>query len=277
MATKLFGTKSNQAPLNQHLGSMAYQNKEGITVDRAVTCFLRVDNKTLNNISTLSDISGDLIGNTGGTTGWAFGHNVRPTFKKGVTQTGFAIYTKPNVDTGVTMTDLIHVYASQGTIAAGAVIDRQVGFHVENTLTAGAENYGFRSDIGITSGKTVYAFFGAGSAPSLFSGDVIAKRALIQTPTRSTAASGTVALTTATNHLIHDTATVAASLTITLPSTTDLVDGQVITICSRSGVTALTLSSAVTGGVVGAPTTLAAGGFCSFIYSSAAGAWFRRG
>jgi hypothetical protein len=34
MATKLFGTAPNQAPLNQHLGSMAYQNSDAINVDR---------------------------------------------------------------------------------------------------------------------------------------------------------------------------------------------------------------------------------------------------
>ena len=268
MATKLFGTKPNQAPLNQHLGSMAYQNKEGIAVDR-----IFIGNGATGGGRSTVMLRGEISQTNGG--GWTFEN--RPTFKKDVLD-GIGYYSRLNAENSAwTINNLYHFYASTEPLGANVSVTRQVGFHAEGSLTAAAENYGFRSDLGITSGKTVYAFFGAGSAPSLFSGDVIAKRALIQTPTRSTAASGTVALTTATNHLIHDTATVAASLTITLPSTTDLVDGQVITICSRSGVTALTLSSAVTGGVVGAPTTLAAGGFCSFIYSSAAGAWFRRG
>lgn len=101
-----------------------------------------------------------------------------------------------------------------------------------------------------------------------------APTAFNQTPTRSTVASGsTITLTTSTNHLLYDQAATVAALTVTLPSA-PLSDGQVITIATRSAITVLTVNG---GTIYGAPTTLAAGGFCSFIYSSAAAAWFRKG
>lgn len=103
---------------------------------------------------------------------------------------------------------------------------------------------------------------------------VIDQAGVAQTPTRSTVASGsTITLTNGTSHLLYDQAATIASLTVTLPSAS-LANGQVITIATRSEITALTISG---GTIYGAPTTLTAGGFCSFIYSSAANAWFRKG
>lgn len=105
-------------------------------------------------------------------------------------------------------------------------------------------------------------------------GRVIDNAGVAQTPTRSTVASGsTISLTTATNHLLYDQSATVAALTVTLPSS-GLVDGQIITIATRSAITALTVNG---GTIYGAPTTLAAGGFASFIYSSGATAWFRKG
>lgn len=93
-------------------------------------------------------------------------------------------------------------------------------------------------------------------------------------PTMSNAASGsTITLTNATSHLIYTKATTSAALTITLPST-DLQNGQEVTIASRPIITTLTING---GTIYGAPTTMAAGGFAAFIYSSTAGAWYRKG
>lgn len=94
-----------------------------------------------------------------------------------------------------------------------------------------------------------------------------------ETPTRSTVASGsTINLTISTSNLLYDNASTAAALTVNLPPT-DLTTGQRITIATRSEITALTVGG---GTIYGAPTTLPAGGFCSFIYSADAAAWFRR-
>jgi hypothetical protein len=55
-----------------------------------------------------------------------------------------------------------------------------------------------------------------------------------QTPTRSTVDTGsTITLTNATSHLLYDQAATIAALTVTLPSA-GIVDGQIITIATRS-------------------------------------------
>ncbi len=90
---------------------------------------------------------------------------------------------------------------------------------------------------------------------------------------RSTLTSGTIIIldTQQNVQLIHDAASLAVTLTITFPATP--VDGQTIGVSSRLGVTTLTVSSAIT--VVNVLTTVAAGGFASWIYDAASGKWFR--
>ena len=171
-----------------------------------------------------------------------------------------------------TLTSLRHFMANQGTIGAGSTVTAQYGFFAEGSLTGATNNYGFYGNIPAGTGR--YNFYAAGAAANYFAGNVTANAAFNQTPTRSTAASGsTVTLTTGTNHLLYDQAGTVAELTVTLPSAS-LSDGQVITIATRSAITALTING---GTIYGAPTSLAAGGFCSFIYSSGGAAWFRKG
>lgn len=117
----------------------------------------------------------------------------------------------------------------------------------------------------------------AGPHPSFVvdfaTGNVTLAAALAQTPTRSTVASGsTITLTNFTSHLLYDQP-FPATLAVNLPPS-DLVDGQNITIATRSAITVLTLGG---GTIYGAPSSLDAGGFASFIYSAAAAAWFRKG
>lgn len=89
----------------------------------------------------------------------------------------------------------------------------------------------------------------------------------------STLTTGTISLqdTKQEDLLIHDNATIAATLTIVMPASP--CNGQIVKISSRSGVTALTISSAIT--VVGSANTLAAGATIGWIYSSQANKWFR--
>jgi hypothetical protein len=63
-----------------------------------------------------------------------------------------------------------------------------------------------------------------------------------------------------------------ASLTITMPSLP--IDGQE---CSFSSSQAITVLTVVGGTIIGGLTTLALGGFASFVYSQAASSWFRAG
>lgn len=134
--------------------------------------------------------------------------------------------------------------------------------------------YGYYTNVAKVDGTTRWNFYAAGGAPNYFGGDVTFGGSINKTPTRSTVASGsTIVLTTSTNTLLYDNASTAAALTITLPSSS-LVNGQEISIATRSAITALTVNG---GTIYGAPTTLAAGGYCTFIYSSTGAAWFRKG
>lgn len=89
----------------------------------------------------------------------------------------------------------------------------------------------------------------------------------------STATSGTVTLadTQQNVQLIHNAASLAATLTVAAPATP--IDGQTWSIGSVLGVTALTLSSSIT--IVGALTAIVAGGFATYMYSVDANKWIR--
>lgn len=177
-------------------------------------------------------------------------------------------YTVPSVAAG-TLPALYSNYVGQGTFTG--TVTTHYGYIADNLIGA-TNNYGFYGTIPAGTGR--YNFYAAGTADNFFGGRVIDNAGIAQTPTRSTVASGsTISLTTATNHLLYDQSATVAALTVTLPSS-GLVDGQIITIATRSAITALTVNG---GTIYGAPTTLAAGGFASFIYSSGATAWFRKG
>ena len=93
--------------------------------------------------------------------------------------------------------------------------------------------------------------------------------------TYSTATSGTVTLldTKQDQVVVHNAGSLAATLTVTMPA--NPIDGQCVTFCSTLGVTALTISSALT--IVGTLTTLVAAGYWSMYYESTANKWFRCG
>lgn len=67
-------------------------------------------------------------------------------------------------------------------------------------------------------------------------------------------------------------AALAATLTVAFPATP--VAGQRITFSSVGGVTALTLSTGV-GSIIGALTTLAAGGTMTYIYRGSTTKWYK--
>ena len=91
----------------------------------------------------------------------------------------------------------------------------------------------------------------------------------------STATSGTISLSDTKQDvvLIHDAGSLAITLTITFPASP--IDGQQLRIASTLGVTTLTLSSGLS--IIGVITTIAAGGFASYIYEVGQNKWFRIG
>jgi hypothetical protein len=93
----------------------------------------------------------------------------------------------------------------------------------------------------------------------------------IQTATPTTGASITISDATGSLILKH-TATIA-TLTITLPASP--VNGQIVTISTRSAVTTLTLNANAGQTRYGAPTTISATAPVSFIYESATLSWYR--
>lgn len=89
----------------------------------------------------------------------------------------------------------------------------------------------------------------------------------------STATSGTVSIqnTKQNVQLVHDAVSLAVTLTVTFPSAP--IDGQTFGFCSTLGVTTLTLSSGLS--IIGGVSTIAAGGFATWIYDVTANKWFR--
>jgi hypothetical protein len=87
-------------------------------------------------------------------------------------------------------TTIQHFYAGQGTIGVGSTVTSQIGYYSETNLIGATNNYGFvaGNTTAVTAGKTAYgfysnvhtasgggttyAFYGAGTAPSVFSGNV---------------------------------------------------------------------------------------------------------
>lgn len=102
-----------------------------------------------------------------------------------------------------------------------------------------------------------------GSAISLSSINV--QRAVVATTDSTTILDATQVL------LLAPAATIAAG-TVVFPTATDK---RVFTLCATHTITALTLTSAKT--VIGGITTLVAGSFASFLFSTADDSWVRVG
>ena len=91
------------------------------------------------------------------------------------------------------------------------------------------------------------------------------------TTTQTTGFSYTVPTNRSVILLSH--ASTLASGTITMPASP--VDGQLVRIATKSAITALTVSPNTSQSIIGAPTTIAAGGFFGFIYDQGTTAWYR--
>lgn len=89
----------------------------------------------------------------------------------------------------------------------------------------------------------------------------------------STLTSGTLTVDdTGDDVVVIQEAALAVTLTLALPATP--VSGQRVTFSSVGGVTTLTMSTPV-GSIIGALTTLAAGGTLTYIYRGSTTKWYR--
>ena len=89
------------------------------------------------------------------------------------------------------------------------------------------------------------------------------------------ASGGTVSIVDADTHILNVGSGTKAALTFSLPAAPG--NGPKVVIATNGAITAVTVSSASGHTIIGAPTTLAAGGFCAFLYLASATTWYRVG
>lgn len=95
----------------------------------------------------------------------------------------------------------------------------------------------------------------------------------IQYKQRTSATSGTVTIDqTGTDVQLIHTAALTATLTIAMPSSP--YDGQIVSIASDNGITALTLSTGI-GSILNAITTMAAGGTIYYMWDTVDSKWHK--
>lgn len=165
-------------------------------------------------------------------------------------------------------------YYDGGLTLTNGAVTNNYAFYAAASNVGATNSYGFYCDI--PGGSNRWGFYAYGTAQNRFNGRTTFSAGFARIPTISAAPSGsTITLTTATSYLLYNNSSTTASLTIQLPTAT-WADGQEVTIATRSAITTLTIGAGSIP-VYSAPTTLAAGGFVAFIYSSAANAWFRMG
>lgn len=82
----------------------------------------------------------------------------------------------------------------------------------------------------------------------------------------------TVVMLANIGRLVLNPAGLLATLTVTMPATP--INGQQVSISSKQAITAMTING---GTIIGTITTLARGGFASFVYSTDCASWLRAG
>jgi hypothetical protein len=109
------------------------------------------------------------------------------------------------------------------------------------------------------------------SAASSINTSNLASAGQVETIVPTTGQTKTISDTT--NLYIMNPAGTLATLTVVMP--TNPYDKQIITIATSQIITALTLNAGAGQTILNVPTTLAAGGFCSYVYILANTKWYR--
>jgi hypothetical protein len=114
-----------------------------------------------------SSIASATIGKniTGGTV--AYGSWVSAQVMTDVTNAAFGYASNLSLQTGSTLGELIHYYASQSTVS-GSTVTTQTGFNVSASLTGATNNYGFYGGIAFATGR--YNLYMAGTADNYLAG-----------------------------------------------------------------------------------------------------------
>ena len=167
------GTAPNQIPLNQYLGSMAYQD----------SAFINVGNLYANGNGSNYFASNVSIGDSGlaaqtlriarNMTGsvTSYGINNVGQVQSDATSAGVYFATSASTQAAAFTTSFIkHYSAVQGTFGAGSTVTDQRGFEAHSTLTGATNNYGFYGNIAAGTGR--YNFYAAGTADNYFAGNV---------------------------------------------------------------------------------------------------------
>jgi len=107
------------------------------------------------------------------TTGSATSYGVlsQPQIQSDVVSNAYTFYAGTNTAAAAfTLSNAIGFAANQAAIGATSAITNQIGFDAGASLTGGANNYGFRSNIASGTGR--WNFYAAGSADNYFAGSV---------------------------------------------------------------------------------------------------------
>ena len=146
-----------------------------------------------------------------------------PTVQSDVT-TGASIIagqpsTASNGGTPYTVTSLNIFVATQGAFDADSTVTNQNGFTAASALTGATNNYGFFGNLASATG--CWNFYGAGTAPNYFAGDVRTNTAFTA---RTAPANSNVSATATASSLLDGlrTGTPTGNITLTLPTGTDM-------------------------------------------------------
>ena len=156
---------------------------------------------------------------TGSTT--AYANFTNATIQSDVTTSAYVYRTQlTTAAAAFTVANAFHYVARQVTLGAGSAITNQHGFQAEFTLTGATNNYGFNG--GLNSATGCWNFYGAGTAPNYFAGDVRTNKVVTkrQAPTNS----NTTATVATAASLIDGlrTSTPTASITLLVPTGTSM-------------------------------------------------------
>lgn len=96
---------------------------------------------------------------------------IAPTIQSDITTSAVIVRSTPATQAAAfTLAGLTHYSATSTSIGAGSAITNQYGFRAESNLNGATNNYGFFTNLASASG--VWAFYGSGTAASLFGGAV---------------------------------------------------------------------------------------------------------
>jgi hypothetical protein len=192
-----------------------------------------------------------------------------PTIQSDVTTSALVYEAQPaTTSVAFTLTTLTYFQATQGSFGAGSAVTNQFGFNAGTNLIGATTNYGFYADntAAVTAGKTSYGFYsnvntatgggttwgfyGAGTAPNFFAGDMRFDKTVTAAGTTGAQTinknAGTVNFAAAATSLVVTNSRVTAnSIIIATVATSDATMKTVIAVAGAGSFT-LTANAAAT-------------------------------